>query len=219
MRAFLKDPDFFNSPNSKALDQRLGLEVVNIEKDLLEEARRHRPHGHMGNWGPDFHQGHQTWVGLDPQVLQTPYQELLKMCELLVLQPGEHVIDLGAGYGRLAWILKQKYPEVSFTGYEYVKERVDEGNRVLQEELLIQQDLSDPDFELPVADSYFIYDFGKVQHIRKILQQLEDMAETNSFKVVARGRGTRSMIQHEHPWLAQINPPHHEENWSLYSMG
>ena len=41
-----------------------------------------------------------------------------------------HVVDLGAGYGRMDFVLKSLDPRIEFTGYELVKERVQEGNKI-----------------------------------------------------------------------------------------
>lgn len=66
---------------------------------------------------------------------------------------------------------------------------------------------------------YFVgYDYGAVAHIRKTLSQLEMLAMKKNFKVIARGQGTRSLIQYERPWLSDIYPPIHQEQYSIFSM-
>ncbi len=182
-----------------------------------------RPEGNHKTWGHFLHQGNQTWVGLDPQTLQTPYLELKEVCELLSPEAQQSIIDLGAGYGRMGLVLNALCPEVKFVGYEFVAERVNEGRRIFaQHELnhaeLYVQDLTDKHFVLPVADYYFLYDYGELAHIRRTLKQLEDLADRHSFKVVARGKGARSLIEYEHPWLSDVYTPIHRENFSIYSM-
>jgi hypothetical protein len=208
---------------SPEIDQYFGLEVSRIEGDLFKAAKSLRPTGNLSNLSHVLHDGHQTWVGLDPQVLLTPYQELVHLCEILSPQAGEHMVDLGAGYGRPALVLHALYPEVYFTGFELVQERVEEGNRVLRQQgchkaRLVTQDLTDPLFQLPQAEYYFIYDYGKVCHIRQTLKEISRLADLRKFKVIARGNGSRSLIEHEHPWLSQILPVHQEENFSIYSF-
>lgn len=208
--------------NSRELDQHLGLRVDAIESELLARARDLLPQGNHWTWGEKLHQGNQTWVGLDPQTLQTPYSELMKMCELLGPRPGEHMVDLGAGYGRLGIVLHHCYKDVEFTGLEFVPERVAEGRRIFERlgygGSLIEADLTKETFELPDAEFYFIYDYGKVHHIRRTLRQIEEKVNRLQFKVIARGQGVRSLIENEHPWLSQVHRPHHEENFSIYSM-
>lgn len=208
--------NLFQSRSSTELDQHFGLRINEIEHDLLLKARSLRPDGNMANFGEVLHGGHQTWVGLDPQTLNTPYRELDLACELLNPKDGELFVDLGAGYGRLGLVLSQRYSGVRFIGYELVKERVDEGNRILGGKQLITQDLMSETFELPVAEYYFLYDFGKTDHIRKIMKKFEKLADSHHFKLVARGKGSRSIIDFEHPWLTCQSVPG-EEKFSIYS--
>jgi hypothetical protein len=214
----------FLTLSTKDLDQSFGFRISQIERDLLTAARALRPLGSIANFGSVLHQGHQTWIGLDPDSLSTPYSELFEICELLNLSPGDMVVDLGAGYGKLGLVLHKNHPEVRFQGFELVRERVEEGKRVLalqgclRAELFIQ-DLMNPGFITPVASHYFLYDFGKTEHIRKILNQLEKLADSqHRFKVIARGKGSRSIIEFEHPWLSGINDVLVRENYSIYSF-
>lgn len=211
----------FQHKSSAEIDLAYGLNIEEIEKSLLLQARSLRPDGSMSNFGEVLHGGHQTWVGLDPQTLNTPYSELSAICDFLKPKDNELMVDLGAGYGRLGLVLQKQYPSVKFVGYELVRERVDEGNRVFEIEgcsnaRLFMQDLMKESFELPHAEYYFIYDFGKTEHIRKTMKQLEILADSHHFKVIARGKGSRSIIEHEHPWLTCLDV-HHEKNYSIYS--
>jgi protein-L-isoaspartate O-methyltransferase len=209
--------------SSAQIDEHFGLRINTIEHELFLKAKSLRPQGDLSNLSQVLHDGHQTWVGLDPQTLQTPYAEVVHLCELLKLKAGEHLVDLGAGYGRVGLVLHHYNSGVRFTGYELVQERVIEGDRVLKQFdsdnlKLHTQDLMDPNFVIPEAQYYFLYDFGKVAHIRHVLKQLEERAFKDRFKIVARGKGSRSIIDHEHPWLSQTYPARHEENFSIYSM-
>ncbi len=214
--------DFFFQ-DSEEIDSKLGFKINEIESNLLLKARELRPQGTMANLGEVLHKGHQTWIGLDPQVLNTPYSELIEMCEILSPGKGELLVDLGAGYGRLGIVLHSLFSDTRFLGYELVAERVEEGNRVLKtfkvgDPSLFQQDLMDPKFSLPTADCYFIYDFGKVDHIRHTLLELEKKTSHHHFRVIARGKGVRSLIDHEHPWLSSLNEVIHKINYSIYSF-
>lgn len=205
--------------NSADLDRSLGFHVHSIEKSLLIQAQLLRPDGNHHIWGECLHQGNQSWVGLDPETLQTPYHELKDMCSLLKLTPGSMVVDLGAGYGRLALVLEALHPGVSFLGFELVKERVLEGQRIFKEQglvnsRLLEQDLMQESFSLPKAQAYFLYDYGKVSHIRHTLNQLGQVADQKNFKLIARGKGIRSLIDFDFPWL---HPIIHRNHFSLYS--
>jgi len=207
----------FNDESGE-IDRSLGLKVTEIEARLLNKARKILPEGNHHVWGEALHGGNQTWVGLHPETIQTPYQELKDICEYLDPKPEERVVDLGAGYGRLGFTLASLYPESHFLGIEFVKERVQEGSRIFEslkkpDLCLISGDLTDSSFELPQGEYYFIYDFGKVPHIRSILQKFSSLADQKRFILVARGKGIRSLIVNEFHWLIEVQ---RKENYSIY---
>lgn len=208
------------SLNPADIDHQLGLQVESIEASLLAKARQHLPDGNHQSWGEGIHRGNQSWVGLDPQTLQTPYSELERMCQRLSPKKGERLVDLGAGYGRLGIVMHQLCPEAHFLGYEFVPERVEEGKRIFQQlnltrAALFEQDLTSENFQVPEAEFYFLYDYGKVSHIRQTLNQLSQIADRKTFHLVGRGKGSRSLIEHEFLWLTGI---YQEENFTIYSM-
>jgi len=211
--------DFIHTPSSE-IDDSLGFRIRPIEKMLFELAKSLRPDGNLNNLGSVLHQGNQTWIGLEPETLQTPYAELREVLEILKPLKGQRIVDLGAGYGRMGIILHFLYPGVHFLGIEFVPERVNEGARVFRElnadGELLQGDLTHADFVLPKANYYFIYDFGKVSHIRRTLKQIENAADEQKIVVIARGAGVRSIIDHEHPWLSGVHGPIHREKISIY---
>lgn len=223
--AFYESPkanDIVKRQHSNMLDKILGFRVKYIEEMLVAEARGFEPDGSHETWGPLMHEGVQTWVGLDLQTLQTPYSELLRIFQLLKIKPYQHVIDLGAAYGRMGVILGGLFIKNSFTGFEYVKSRVDEGNRIYRELgfkkcQLLEQDLFDPAFELPEADVYFIYDYGQVEHINHTLKQIEAIAHKRPLKIVVRGKFTRRIIEDKHPWMDLKYEGKLEEYFSVYT--
>jgi hypothetical protein len=205
---------------SEIIDEKLGLRVMEIESHLLRRAQLLLPRGDHHSWGATLHEGNQTWVGLHPETIQTPYAELARLCAKLSLKNGDHVVDLGAGYGRLGLILHDLYPGVTFHGIEFVSERVEEGQRIYRENgldplTLSQGDLTAENYFPEEASHYFLYDFGKVPHIRGILQQLGEIADKKKFTLIGRGKGVRSLISHEFLWLT---PGYEEENFSIYSF-
>ncbi len=210
--------DWYES--STDIDLQLGFHVGEIERGLLERALAFGPGNNHHSWGGLLHEGNQTWVGLHPESIQTPYSELLRMTEKLNLKPGAKVVDFGAGYGRLGILLHKLHPDVNFHGIEYVPERVAEGKRVYELQGMDPKriscgDLTAIDFFPESADHYFVYDFGKVPHIRDLLQKLSRVADSKKFTVTGRGKGIRSLISHEFPWLTSF---YDEENFSIYSF-
>ncbi len=227
------ESSFFNCPqsdfahqqkHSALVDKILGYKIDDLELRLVRKAKELYPFGTMKNWGRLMHNGAQSWVGLTPQQLQTTYNELWRMCEILKPRPQSSFVDIGAGYGRMALVLNLFSPDAHFVGYEIVKERVEEGNRMfellgLHDAKLLLQDLSLKNFTLPVADYYFMYDFGNSDHISVILKQLEFVAGLRTIRVVVRGDYSRHEVQNFHPWLSQVFEAFHEEKFSVYSSG
>lgn len=222
---------FYAAPKSNALirkqhaeilDKILGFRTKYIEEMLIAEARGFDPEGSHETWGPSMHQGVQTWVGLDISTLQTPYADCLRILALLKIRPYQHIIDLGAAYGRMGIVIGGLFIKNSFTGYEYVKSRVEEGNRIYKElgferSELIHQDLFNADFKLPQADIYFIYDYGQVEHIDHTLKQIKDIAHKRPVKVVVRGKFTKQIISSHHAWMNLLYEGKLEDQFSIYS--
>jgi hypothetical protein len=195
---------------SRALDDALGFQIEAVEKAIV-----------------DLHP-HTPWAGLEPQALQTPYPEIRLMLAQLDLKSGQTIVDLGAAYGRMGLVIGAHHPGVQFIGYEISLERVKEGNRILTQMpfssanamngsiQLVHDDISRSDWLLPDADVYFIYDFGDLESIIRVIDQLKKRAVQTPITVVGRGRRTRDHIERHEPWLSQVNSPRHCGNFSIY---
>ena len=190
------------------VDRWLGLQIEPIEKRLQSEK---------ASFG-----GLQLWIGLPIQAMLTPFTELREMLARVGLSAGQTVIDLGAGYGRMGFVIARHHPGVRFVGYEYVAERVHEGARRLRaagappEIELLQADLGDPAFAPPGADFYFIYDYGTREAIDKTLEDLRRIAAARPITVIGRGRASRDAIERGQPWLSQVREPEHFGHYSIY---
>lgn len=232
LKQFLSDPDFFKCPktntvfkleHSKYLDSILDFRVRFVEEMLLYQAAGFDPDGNHETWGPKIHNGVQTWVGLDNETLQTPYCDILRILQLLKLRPYQEVIDLGAAYGRMGVVLGGIYPKNSFIGFEYVKERVSEGNRLYQKlglknSILHCRDLGSPVFKLPLADVYFIYDFGQVEHILKTLKEIEELSVRRPLRVVVRGKWSQEIIEKQFPSYDLLYEGRLEKPFQIYRV-
>lgn len=159
---------------SSEFDLALGFKIKKIEETLRAKALAIDPDSYFDKWGPLLHQGAQTWVGLDFQILQCSYHDLYQIFITLKMKPHQKIVDLGAGYGRIGIFLHHFLPEASFLGIELVKERVDEANRIYDLYGLSNKTMEEGDLsllrELPSGDFYFIYDFGSEEHLLKILE-------------------------------------------------
>lgn len=200
------------------VDRWLGLRTDEIEFRLHEIGSRERAPDASG-------EKQQLWFGLDVQALLTPYCELRSLLAKLELQPGMRVVDLGAAYGRMGFVIERHHPGVTFLGYEFVGERVREGRRVYREKGLVRSrlehaDLASPRFQPEGADVYFIYDYGSLKAIEKSLHDLRRLSSDRNVHIVCRGRHTRYLISSRHPWLSKAFPAEPEGAITVYrSMG
>lgn len=195
--------------HSKELDTYLGLDIDSVEKKLITKVRKINQHLNS-----------RTWIGLDGQLLNTPYGELYEMVMSLAPYNIESIADLGAGYGRVGIVFSSFFPEVKFTGYEFIEERVQAGNEVfyrlgLKNCQLCRRDILE-DFELPSVQLYFIYDFSNIQVLKVVLSKLSDKMFERRFFVIVRGKAVRSMVEHHFPSFGAQGDAVHRENWSLY---
>lgn len=203
--------------HSEFVDLWLNFRISDVEQNILENSKRY----HLMNTTDN---PQQLWVGLPVQTLLTPYVEIRGLLQELEPQPNDRFVDLGAGYGRMGLVLGRHYPTCEFVGYEYVPERVKEGQRILRERQclkaqLIEADLSSPSFVPQAANFYFMYDFGTRQAIQKTLADLRDLSATRAITVIGRGRASRDAIERDHAWLSQVIPPEHRGNYSIYRSG
>lgn len=184
-------------------DEWLGLRVSETEASLRDPS-----------------DGQQRWLGHDPAIFLTPYVELRAWLEELGPAAGDRIVDLGAGYGRLGFVMARHFPQCHFLGFELVPERVSEGTSALarfgaQGKLLVA-DLSDPSWRPPAAEIYFLYDYGTKAAIAKTLADLRELSQTKGIQVVGRGRAVRDLVEREHPWLGSVHLPRHHAHYSLY---
>jgi hypothetical protein len=84
-------------------------------------------------------------------------------------------------------------PDILFTGYEFVKERVEIANKASRHFQLEKhvkfatQDLSLADFKIPPADTYYIFDSFTEATYTTIMDQLQEMSLQKRIMVVTKG--------------------------------
>lgn len=186
---------------SSEIDLKLGFNIKKIEEILRTKALQIDSNTLFDEWGPMLHNGAQTWVGLDFQILQISYHDLKTLFETIKPRPNLKIIDLGAGYGRMGIFLHWFYPLTHFLGIELVLERVNEANRIYQKlntsnKKMVMGDLSKLDI-LPDGDVYFIYDFGSEEHLLKILNLLK---EQKGKILVVKGRICHNLMKKDSYW-------------------
>lgn len=222
---FFNDTEQTNREHSKSIDQFLGFRIVKIERKLLSQYRpfftnenevtKKKLHSESGEVG-------ESWIGLNPQVLMTPYSELYDIFTFLKGRNIHSIIDIGCAYGRVGIVAKAFFPDVQFTGYEIVKKRILEANRIndlYDLDLDIHnQNVLDEGFELPDSSVYFIYDFSHFMHIRKLLEMIQAKINLHPFILVAKGEDIRGIIQLFFPAFLVKHEPIYKKNWSIFFL-
>lgn len=192
--------------HSSFLDVFLGIDSLKIETELAKVNRRET----------------KTWVGLDPQTLQTPFSEIFSFLSFLKQFNPQQIVDLGAGYGRVGIIMKMIMEDSQFLGYEFIDSRFDEMCRIFHEyeinnAFLSKKNIMDFDFQFPKADVYFVYDFSDIASIKKMIEKFTELFDSQKLFLVVRGKAMRSLIQNQYRELWALNGAIHTENWSIYS--
>ena len=203
-----------NFAHSAACDQWLGLNVNAIEANLVKTGCRLRAPQASG-------EKQLIWIGLEPQMLLTPFSEIRWMLEKLAPKAGDRIVDFGAAYGRMGFVLARHFAKCEFVGYEYVGERVQDGKKALarfgaSRARLEHADLTSDDFKIPDAQIYFIYDFGTPKAIEKILYRLRRSGNPEA-RIVCRGRHCRYLIEQNHSWLVNAFPQEPERRLTIYA--
>ncbi len=125
--------------------------------------------------------------------VQSSYATTLIAMRYLNLGKGSQFIDLGSGYGRIGLVVGLMRPDIKFIGYEYVSERVEVANKASrnlqldQHVRFITQDLSDPHFKIPAADTYYIFDSFTDETYATIMAQLQELTQQRKITVVTKG--------------------------------
>jgi hypothetical protein len=213
LRDLLFSPfDGTDKEHSLILDNELDIRVNEVEGEITALYKN----------GEISQNSTQAWIGLHPQILQTPYREIITTLNLFKNVNPKKIVDLGAGYGRIGLVSSQIYPACEFVGYEYVELRLAEARRIFRKYNLDNcsmrgDDILEEGFEIPKADLYFVYDFSEPKDLHKLLQKMSERVFKDQFYMVAKGKGVRSIIQNKYPEFWAANGAIHEENWSVYS--
>lgn len=193
--------------HAKALDRKFGFKIPKIEEKLNQKYRSYDRANDDSNRKKHF-EGTQTWIGLHPQVLQTPYNDIYDCFLELEQVSVQKVVDIGSGYGRVGLVMNAFFPEAEFIGYEILKQRGSEGNRIFEKLGLgnceiRNENVLEIEFELPEAQVYFIYDFSEMSDICQILDILVERSKKYQFYLIARGDRMEYLINKKYngTWL------------------
>ena len=131
--------------------------------------------------------------------VQSTYSTVLLALRYLRIPMGARFVDLGAGFGRVGFIVGLMRPDVLFTGYEIVAERVQNVNAALKNFDLEKnvkfhtQDLGSTDFLIPEADVYYMFDPFTDKTYSHVLTQLSSVATKKKINIITSGKARHVM--------------------------
>ncbi len=141
---------------------------------------------------PEINQKERLYEGAGAGV-QSSYATTVLALRYLNLAKGSRFVDLGSGYGRIGLVVGLMRPDLQFTGYEFVKERVEIANKASAHFSLdkhvhfVAQDLSDPNFKIPDAEAYYIFDSFTEGSYAVIMAKLQEISLHRRVTVVTKG--------------------------------
>lgn len=225
------EPDIFNrefyrlSPGaapriqSRMIDQLIAPDIHGIERML---SHKHPSFNKYDYEKSELFENSQPWIGLHPEILQTPYALFLELYEYVEgLYKINSIVDVGAAYGRGGFVKAAVFPKASFTGYEIVTERAEEANRLFKHfqlddcTVLCKNALTE---KIMNADLYLVYDFSNESDIHQVLKILTKKSSFgHNFLLAALGESTPKIIEKYFIELYAVGRPSSKSGWNLYS--
>ena len=198
---FKRLPHLNSYLHSKNLDKKFGYKIPKIEAKLLQKYKAYDNYSNEIN-RKNHYDDSQTWIGLHPNALQTPYNDIFETLEILKKQKISNVVDIGCAYGRVGIVSNHIFPDAKFTGFEIVKNRANEANRIFEKFGLencnvVTANILDDEFILPEADIYFIYDFSEIDDIKKVLLLILNKMKSKKFFLVVRGDRVNTVFKNQ----------------------
>ena len=132
--------------------------------------------------------------------VQSSYTTILLVLRYLKMTKGSRFIDLGSGFGRVGLALGLLRPDIQFTGYEFVKQRVDFAEHASQalnmnSHVHFQsQDLSAKDFLIPEAEVYYLFDPFNEETYVHVMNQLSAIAKNKKITIITKGNAKEHFI-------------------------
>jgi ribosomal protein RSM22 (predicted rRNA methylase) len=209
--------------HSAAIDKQFGFRIKKIENKLSQKYQSYDQ-----TIAPSVQKRHfpdtEAWIGLNPDALQTPYNEIYDALSFIKgIEDNANIdtiVDIGAAYGRVAFVKEELYPKTKFLGYEVVKKRQQEGQRVFEyhnllKSKLVVQNVLEENFDLPEAQIYFIYDFSDSGDVSHILRKLTNNRRKDFF-LIAHGERTLNLLSQQFRGFKRIFKVSGERSLSVF---
>ena len=122
------------------------------------------------------------------------YNDIKLIFKEIEIKSGDVFVDIGSSYGRVGNIVGANYPNTQFLGYEIVRERAIEAQRVAK---LLQlsnvnyfcTDVSASEFNIPEANWFFLYDSLNNESLAKILEKISMINSNRKARLIVKFGG------------------------------
>jgi hypothetical protein len=163
--------DLLIHPQEKAVDKSLD--------ELPDEDKKHVRSQWAGPYAGTIISSHPGW-------LRDVAIEMDKMPDM------KSFVDIGSGHGIPSLLLAQEFPGIEFTGFDFVKAKVENAAQMAREMKLDnvkfkQQDLMADGFKLPVADVYYFFNPANREVIAHVAKQIAEYSKDRPIKVFSMG--------------------------------
>lgn len=162
----------------------------------------------------------RTWAGGTPWTYYSDIQQLI-----YEHHTAKKVVDLGAGVGRIGMgLMAFAADDVEFIGYEFMPERVVSANAWAERFGLsyrfkmVHQDLSDPDFELPDADLFYMFQPFTITTEQIVVGKICDLALKQNKTITVRTStmgGFSKLCEGKGVTIKAFNPQSNQRVWEF----
>ncbi|AZZ38126.1 hypothetical protein CIK05_15395 [Bdellovibrio sp. qaytius] len=131
--------------------------------------------------------------------VQSSYNTIIMALNFLRLPQNARLTDLGSGFGRVGLVISLLRPDIKFIGYEFVASRVDLANAAVKKlgidkQLFFHQDLSLPEFKIPDAEVYYLFDPFTQETYSHVIAQLNQIASQRKIMIVTKGNAREQFM-------------------------
>lgn len=171
------------------MDALMGLDTEKIANQILTrlgDGKNINPDLQKQNYGNE-----EIWFDRDGEQ-QTSWSQLIELVELMDLEEGQMVSDLGSGIGRLGLLLGLLRPDIKFVGFELVDIRVQWANSAARSNgfrnvSFQTENLANASLKLPLADHFYLFNPTSPKTSERLASALDKLSQEQSFKVYIRG--------------------------------
>ena len=129
-----------------------------------------------------------------PDGYSSSYRPIKAILKASGMKDGDTFVDIGSSYGRVGCTVGVNFPNSRFLGFEIVRERVTEAQRVadflqLHHVIYYHADVTADDFTIPEADWFFFFNPLNKEALVRILEKIYHSKGNREIHLIAKYTG------------------------------